>query len=206
MKTDHKINLTKIEFDGVSYVSPSWNQMGEFTFHLSQDIIESGEKFDRVVALAKGGWTWARTLVDYIGVDEVSSLRIKSYTGVKESTEPQITQPLADPVLGQNVLLFDEVIDSGKTVRKACEYLKMMGVKKLTTACLCYKPRSIIKPDFYAFKTSAWVVFPHEIREFTELSAHRWRGLGVSENEIRKRLDALEIPDKQVRYFLDKIK
>lgn len=206
MKTDLRITLKKIRFDGVSYVSPNWEQMGEYTFHLAKDIIESGEKFDRVVALAKGGWTWARTLMDYLAIDEISSVRFKSYQGVNEASEPQLVQPLTDSIHGQKILLFDEVIDTGATIKKASEYLKMMGAKNLTIASLCYKPHSCIKPDFHAFQTSAWVVFPHEIREFSELSAHKWRKDKVSENEIRKRLDALGIPDKQIKYFLDKTK
>ena len=200
------INLPKVEFDGVNYVSPTWNQMGEYTFELAKEIIDKDHKFDRVVALAKGGWTWARALVDYINVDEVSSLRIKSYQGVNESTKPQITQPLTDAVLGEDVLLFDEVIDSGETIKKAQEYLEVMGAKKVTIACLCYKPRSKVTPDFHAFQTDAWVVFPHEIREFMEETAHKWRQAKVSEDEIRKRLDMLGVPDKQVKYFLDHIK
>ena len=81
-----------------------------------------------------------------------------------------------------------------------------MGAKDLKTASLCYKPRSVIKPDFFAFTTSAWVVFPHEIREFVEASANKWKSAGISESEIRKRLDNLGIPDEQVKYFLDKTK
>lgn len=201
-----QINLTKIKFDGISYVSPSWEQMGESTFHLAQEIIESGEKFDRVVALAKGGWTWARTLMDYLAIDEISSVRFKSYQGVNEASEPQLIQPLVDSIHGQKILLFDEVIDTGVTIKKASEYLKMMGANKITIASLCYKPHSCVKPSFYAFTTDAWVVFPHEIRETIEQVAHKWRGDKISENEIRKRLDKLGIPDRQVKYFLDRIK
>lgn len=70
---------------------------------------------------------------------------------------------------GQNVLLFDEVIDSGDTVRLAKEYLQVMGVSILSVATLCYKPKSGVKPDHYAFSTDAWVVFPHELREFIQI-------------------------------------
>src|SRR3989344_9149251 len=148
--------LKENEYDGVSYVSPTWEQMGEYAFRLAKEILDSGEKFDRVVALAKGGWTWARTLMDYLGIDEISSVRFKSYQGVNEAVEPQLTQPLTDSIHNQKILLFDEVIDTGETVRKASEYLKMMGAKKITIASLCYKPHSCIKPDFHAFQTSAW--------------------------------------------------
>lgn len=198
--------LNENEYDGISYVSPTWNQLGEYTFRLARQIIDSGEEFDRVVALAKGGWTWARALVDYLGIDKISSVRFKSYQGIREAVEPQIIQPLADPINGENVLLFDEVIETGETIKKASEYSRIMGVKSLKIATLCYKPHSCIIPDYFAFTTSAWVIFPHEIREFIETSAHKWQSSGVSIQEIKKRLDEIGIPDDQVEFFLNKLK
>lgn len=207
LTTNHPpVLLRENEYDGVFYVSPTWNQMGEYTFRLAKEILDSGEKYDRVVALAKGGWTWARALMDYLGIDEISSVRFKSYQGINESSEPQLIQPLSDSIHEQKILLFDEVIDTGETIRKASEYLRIMGAKSLKIASLCYKPHSCITPDYYAFKTSAWVVFPHEIREFIEASTHKWKSNDVKDAEIRKRLDEIGIPDAQVKYFLDKIK
>lgn len=197
--------LRENEYDGISYVSPTWEQMGEYTFRLAKEILDSGEKFDRVVALAKGGWTWARTLMDYLGIDEISSVRFKSYQGINEASEPQLVQPLTDSIHGQNILLFDEVIDTGTTIKKASEYLKLMGAKKITTASLCYKPHSCIKPSFYAFDTIAWVIFPHEIRETIEALYPKWKSNRIKDEEIRKRLDKIGIPDAQVKYFLHKI-
>lgn len=206
MKSASKISLKETRYDDVLYVSPTWDQMGQYTFHLAKQILDSEEKFDRVVALAKGGWTWARTLVDYLGIDEISSVRFKTYHGIYEASEPQLIQPLTNPIGGERILLFDEVIDSGETAKRALEYLRIMGAKSLKTATLCYKPHSKLIPDFFVFSTNAWVVFPHEIREFIETASHKWRRAGVSEGEIRKRLDALGIPDLQVKYFLDKVK
>ena len=206
IKKNSHVKLRRNEYDGVSYVSPTWEQMGEYTFKLAEEILETSERFDRVVALAKGGWTWARTLMDYLGIDEISSVRFKSYQGINESIKPQLIQPLTDSIHGQKVLLFDEVIDTGETVRKASEYLKVMGAKNIKIASLCYKSHSCITPDYYAFQTTAWVVFPHEIREFIEASTGKWKKSGVKENEIIKRLDKIGIPDEQVKYFLKKIK
>lgn len=204
-KSNPSVLLKENQYDGVSYISPTWNQMGEYTFRLAKQILDSGEEFDRVVALAKGGWTWARALVDYLGIDKISSVRFKSYKGVNEASEPQIIQPLTDAISGENILLFDEVIDSGETVKRALEYLRIMGAKSLTTAALCYKPRSCIIPNYFAFKTSAWVVFPHEIREFIEGTSPKWIANGISINEIIKRFDEIGIPDDQVEFFLKKI-
>src|SRR3989339_34147 len=66
-------------FDDESYLCPTWKQMGELTYVLARKIIDAGDRFDRVIALAKGGWTWARTLVDYLGMDQLHSARVKSY-------------------------------------------------------------------------------------------------------------------------------
>lgn len=200
--------LRENEYDGISYVSPTWEQMGEYTFKLAEEILDSEEKFDRVVALAKGGWTWARTLMDYLGIDEISSVRYKTYQGigVEHVSEPQLMQPLTDSIHGESILLFDEVIETGATIEKASQYLKLMGAKKITTASLCYKPHSKIKPDFHSFSTRFWVIFPHEIRETIEILYPKWKKIGITDAEIRKRLDKIGIPDEQVKYFLKKIK
>lgn len=196
-----KLQLKETEYDGISYVCPTWDQMGVFNFELARQIIQSGQSFDRLVALARGGWTWARDLADALKIPELSSVRIKSYTGVNESGEPRIVQPLTDSISGEKILLFDEVIDSGVTIKKAQEYLRVMGAQDIQTGALCYKPRSEIKPDFFAFNTNAWVVFPHEIREFVEGSADKWRLKGASIEEIKDRLITIGVPSDQVEFY-----
>lgn len=198
-----EIVLKEITFDTVTYVAPTWEEMGRYNFGLVKQITESGVTFDRIVALARGGWTWARDLADGLKIPELSSMRIKRYGGVNQSTEPIITQPLPDSIHGQTVLLFDEVIDEGVTVRKSQNYLREMGAKEVFIAALCFKPRSEVKPDYYAFQTSAWVVFPHEIREFVEESSARWEKNGQDLNGIKERLTQLGIPSEQIEFYLD---
>lgn len=127
--------------DNTAYIGLSWNQTGEYTFELAKKILASEKKFDRVIAIAKGGWTWTRALVDYLDIDSIASLRIQSYKDVRKATKPQIIQPLTDSVGGLDLLLFDEVIDTGLTIKHAKSYLKSMGAKSVRVATLCYKPR-----------------------------------------------------------------
>lgn len=194
--------LTQKNIDGVDYVCPSWSQMGELTFSLAQKILDSGQKFDRIVALAKGGWTWARTLVDYLGVSQLSSTRLKSYNGINQCGQVKVIQPLSDSVDGENILIFDDVVDSGETIAKAKEYLCLLGANTVSTASLCYKPHSKFAPDFYAFSTTSWVVFPHEYREFISQIQKQWSGKNISVSEIKNRLISLGLPPNQIDYFL----
>jgi hypoxanthine phosphoribosyltransferase len=196
-----RFQLRETEYDGISYLCPTWDQMGVFNFDLARQIIQSGQSFDRLIALARGGWTWARDLADALKIPELSSVRIVSYTGVNESNEPRIVQPLTDSISGEKILLFDEVIDSGVTIKKAQEYLKVMGAQDIQTGALCYKTRSKVKPDFFAFTTKAWVVFPHEIREFVEGSLDNWRLKGLSIEVIKDRLITLGVPSDQVEFY-----
>lgn len=199
-----EVSLTKKTIDSIDYICPTWNQMGDLTFSLAQKILNSNQQFDRIVALAKGGWTWARTLVDYLGVSQLSSTRLKSYSGINQCSQVKVIQPLADSVDGENILIFDDVVDSGETIAKAKEYLCLLGAKDVKTASLCYKPRSKFVPDFYAFSTTSWVVFPHEYREFINQAKVKWSDKNLSLEEIKSRLIIIGLPENQIDYFLSK--
>lgn len=190
-------------YDGISYICPTWAEMGQLNFALAKQIISSNKSeppFDRIVALARGGWTWARDLADALKIPELSSLRMQTYTGVNSHREPEIVQPLSDPINGQSILLFDEVVDSGVSIKKAVNYLTVMGAREIKIAAICTKPRSEVQPDFYAFSTKSWVVFPHEIREFVEESWTRWSKLQTT--EILDRLTDIGIPEEQAAFYL----
>lgn len=202
-----EIKLKEVKYEGISYIAPNWEEMGIFCFEIAKKILESQKQYDRVVALAKGGWTWARTLVDYLQIDAIASIQIKFYTGVGKTSEmPVITQSLPISVQGEKVLLFDDVADSGRTIEVAREYLLKCGASSVDVATLFYKPRSIVKPEFYGYTTSSWVIFPHEIREIVEQAGRSWLKNKVGRKEILERFGSLSLPMEQIEYFLNKIK
>jgi len=195
-------SFKETNFDGISYLCPTWEQMGEVSFELSKQINDSGQEFDRLIALAKGGWTWARTTVDNLNIKNLSSMRLRSYGGVNSNGKVEIIQPLPDSINGERVLIFDDVADSGETLKLAREYMEIMGANDIKIATLCFKPRSSVVPDFYGFETKAWVVFPHEHREFIVESSTRWSSKGVSNKEIKIRLEEIGLPENHVAYFM----
>jgi hypoxanthine phosphoribosyltransferase len=54
-----------------------------------------------------------------------------------------------------SILVVDDITDTGET-------LKHFASIGYITATLCYKKRSIIKPNFYIHETDKWIVFPWE--------------------------------------------
>ncbi len=58
----------------------------------------------------------------------------------------------------KKVLIVDDVADTGKTLLE----IKNSHNINFITATLHYKPRSIVKPDFYVEKTTYWCCYPWE--------------------------------------------
>lgn len=198
--------LTTVSFDGISYLAPSWEQMGRLTFELSKKILKKSSHYDLVVALAKGGWTWARTLVDYLENDNLVSMRLKLYKGVgKNNKEPEIILPVPVEVRGKTVLIFDDVADSGRTLKKALDHLWEKGAREISIATLFYKPQSIVKPNFFVYQTSSWIIFPHEIWEFIKEVGSKWLKKGLTKEELIKRFKSLSLPEEQVEYLVERL-
>ncbi|HLC88322.1 MAG TPA: phosphoribosyltransferase, partial [Patescibacteria group bacterium] len=68
---------------------------------------------------------------------------------------------------------------------------------------LFYKPGSKIVPDFFDHQTNAWIVFPHEIREFVEETSKDWLEKGLSRKQVAERYLRLGLPEDQVSYLLN---
>jgi hypothetical protein len=197
-----KIKTVDFQNDPIKYIVPSWNEMDHVIFSISKDIIQKDLKFDRVVTLAKGGWPMARPLVDYIQAKEVASIGLKYYSSINERLkEPEVYQDIPVDIEGETILLFDDVADTGESLAFVKEYLESRGVKKIYTATLFYKPHSSITPDFYGEETTAWIIFPYELRETMEVLVGKWKSEGLEETEIVDRFEDLGFSRTNVEYL-----
>jgi hypoxanthine phosphoribosyltransferase len=198
MQFDHIV----FDNDPAQYITPSWQDLDQLSFELAKQVIESGEKFDLVVALAKGAWPMSRALVDYLAMSNLVSLGIRFYSGINQRLkEPEVYQDLPVKVKGKRILLFDDVADTGESLIFASDYLLEQGAALVKTATLFFKERSAITPDYYASRTNAWIIFPFEIREMSQLLSNNWRKQGLAESEINARLKKLNFNEKIMQYF-----
>jgi hypoxanthine phosphoribosyltransferase len=149
----------------MDYLILSWRDVYNLTLQLSEKIVASGFKPDVIVGIARGGWIPARILSDVLYMDTLQNIRIEYYTDVgAKGKEPRITQPLTGSMESKNVLLIDEVADTGDTLHHAIEHVKGLGARKVCSAVLHYKPQSCVIPDYYMVKTTSWTVYPWENR------------------------------------------
>ncbi len=194
---------TNSSHNGISYLTPSWDQLQQFIFEVAKQIQADGIKIDRIVTLAKGGWPMTRSLVDLLGVKEVASIGVKFYCGVNERCEkPIIYQQLPVDINGENILLFDDVADTGESLLFVKDYLHAKGIEHIKTATVFYKPHSKIKPDYYGIQTSDWIVFPYEVRETIHQLTPKWKGEGVGDEQIKERFISFGFDRQAVEYFV----
>lgn len=188
--------------DPVTYISPSWKDMEQLAFAVSQKILQDGKTFDRIVTLAKGGWPMTRSLVDFLSISEVASIGVKFYKGINERLNmPEIYQDLPVSVTGERVLLFDDVADTGESLEFTQNYLLEHGVAEVTTATVYYKPHSRLKPDFYGAETSAWIIFPYDAVEMIGVLGKKWQEQGCEKSESQHRFEQLGFDPKVIETY-----
>ena len=119
---------------------------------------------DVVVALARGGWFAGRCICDFLGLDDLTSLKMEHYigTGVK-ADEPQVRYPMPEgSVEDKDVLVIDDIADTGGSIRRAHEYVIERNAASVRTATLQLLQTSEFDPEFVGerLETWTWVVYP----------------------------------------------
>ena len=162
---------------------------------LAKKIKQTENNFNVIVAIARGGLSVAN-LLSYILDLPVTTISVSTYTGMKKQNTPHIEYGAAKEVEGCNVLLVDDVADSGETLSFCQNYLKKHKVASLSLATLFYKPSSTVKPDFFVKQTKDWVVFPYEFPEMTNIY-HEMKSTDTTKAEqLKQALLKLKLPQQ----------
>jgi len=190
----------------LKFLTPDWNDIYEMCIKLADKIKKSGFAPDLIVGIARGGWIPARILSDLLENSNVASVRVEFYVDVaKTSQSPKITQGISIPPTGKTVLAVDDVADTGKSLKAVIEYLYALGAKQVKTATLHYKPKSVVKPDFYIEETDAWIVYPHERFEFIKSMVKKLKESSKTLDEIKIEIERIGLPKDIVNKFVEEI-
>lgn len=148
----------------------SWEDYHQKIEQLAIQIYESGWQFNQLICLAKGGLRVGDILARLFDVP-LAILATSSYGGPNNQVRGSITisrdLTMTTPNLGSHVLLVDDLVDSGVTLKKALHWLDLKYgyyVEDICTAVLWYKDCSVIKPDYYVdyLPNNPWIHQPFE--------------------------------------------
>lgn len=192
--------ITFPEENTITYKFIDWPEWGEYAYQLAEKILADGRRFDRIIALATGGLTLSRAMKDYLDVPKISSLHISFYQSIATKTKtPVITQSVPTNLQGENILIFDDINDSGETMRTAKSYVEMHGADTITTATILQKPVTQFPSDYFVAETDEWIIFPDEIRETIAFLRAKWEKNGLQGSDIEERLKKIGFTGKHLQ-------
>lgn len=127
---------------------------------LAVEIAGRGLENLMVVAVLKGSFVFAADLIralNSVGIEpEVDFITLSSYRKSKTSSgQVDILRDVELDVRGRNVLIVDDVLDSGRTLAFAKDLMSARGASDILTCVLLEKmiPRAVqIDVDFHAFQ------------------------------------------------------
>ncbi len=125
-------------------------ELGE---EISNDY-EGGEII--AISLLRGSFIFAADLVREISIPVNVDFMTTSSYGHRESSSGivEIITDVRTDIKGKEVLIIDDIIDSGHTMKKVVEFINMKEPKSIRTCCMLDKPsrrEADIIPDYVGF-------------------------------------------------------
>jgi len=181
----------------MEYYSITWRRLHTDTHTLAQKIIKGNQKYDLIVAIARGGFTISHILTDFLRLP-VASFTVSSYKDLKQVGNPEIAFEVGGNLKGKRILLVDDCSDTGKTFIRGMKYLKELGAESVGTASPYIKPWTKVIPDFYVRSTKKWIVFPFDVRETIEAIQRR----GLTDAQVREELKTIKFFPHLVNHYV----
>ena len=117
---------------------------------------------------------------------EIDYMDVSSYEGGTESTgEIKILSDMKSPVKGKHVIIVEDIVDSGRTIKKVQDLLEFREAKSITIATLIDKPsgRTVeLVPEYIG----------------TEVPPAFIIGYGLDYDELYRNLDCIGIPKDEL--------
>ena len=187
----------------MKYIHASWEDIERLCEAVAEQIKRSGFRPQVIVAVSRGGLPPARIISDILGITDVATVSIRYYKGPGERKErPEVVCPLNADVRGKKVLIVDDVADTGHSLQVAKEHVEEKGAFEVRIATLHYKPWSVLKPDYYAEETDAWIIYAWEKWETVRDLMAKMVEEGADEEEAIRKLVNIGFGEEFVRKVL----
>ena len=111
-----------------------------------------GDEKPLFLSVLNGSFMFSADLLKvYKGVCEISFIRLSSYKGTQTTEEVKTLIGLTEDIKDRVVIILEDIIDSGITVKHLLEDLQQYQPSHLKVATLLLKPEAVktdIKPDY----------------------------------------------------------
>lgn len=134
----------------------SWEQLHRDSKALAWRLSD-GPKIKGIVAITRGGMFPAAVIARELDIRVIDTISVVSYDWQQQATEPAVVKPLALDTDGEGIVVVDDLVDSGKTLR----YVRTL-LPKARFATVYAKPEGRPAVDVYITEVSqdTWILQP----------------------------------------------
>ena len=100
------------------------------------------------ICVLNGAFMYASDLLKKITLPaEITFVRLKSYEGTATTGEVKILTPLAVDIQGRDVIVVEDIVDTGLTMHGFMQQLKEMGANSVELSSFLFKPDALKYAD-----------------------------------------------------------
>lgn len=137
----------------------SWDQLHRDCRALTHVLLGLDKKWDGIIAITRGGMIPAGIIARELGIRVVDTISVRTYSH-KEISEPVVLNDVTATKDGENYLLIDDLVDTGKTAKFVRERLP-----KAYFATVYAKPegRPLVDNFITEVPQDTWIYFPWDL-------------------------------------------
>ena len=123
------------------------NEIAEIVHSISNQINNSGVKDPLFIAVMNGAFLFAADVMRKITISnaEISFIKLSSYEGTETTGKVDELIGVSDDISGRNIIVLEDIIDTGITLEKIISLLKKEEVADIKVATLLFKPDAYTK-------------------------------------------------------------
>ncbi|NIQ05766.1 MAG: phosphoribosyltransferase [Candidatus Korarchaeota archaeon] len=188
----------------------SLEEVRQMSIATARKIRDTDFEPDIIVGLSRGGWIPARLICDYLLVPDLVSMEVTHWGLPAEigQEEAQLEHPFEVDLTGKNVLIVDDITDTGESLELALNVVNKQDPNGVKTATMQYITGSSIEPDFYTEKVDEWVWFLYpwcwmeDLTGFVEriMKSQKEQSWSVDAiNTMLKKYHEISVPEEELK-------
>ncbi len=148
----------------------SWHDIERWVDDIIKKMEKDNYEPEIIIGMARGGIVPARIVSDRFQQKNLYTIKTEHW-GITATVDGQakIVQGLPVDINGMDVLIIDDITDTGQSMKLAHDYVKSLNPNSIKSATLLHITRSIFKPDYYSQEVHesdwAWFIFPWNVYE-----------------------------------------
>tara|TARA_B100001250_G_scaffold137918_1_gene117992 strand:- start:3818 stop:4354 length:537 start_codon:yes stop_codon:yes gene_type:complete len=123
-------------------VSISENEISDIINSMANQINNLSTEKPLFIAVLNGSFLFAADIMRKITIPdcEISFIKLASYSGTESTGEVNKLIGINEDIKGRNVIVLEDIIDTGITLEKIIDLLQKEDVNSIKTATLLFKP------------------------------------------------------------------